>query len=86
MLEKIDIPVTVYLIFNAESRSVEPRALVWNGRTYKVSKVGLHHKYKQGRILFHVFSVASKDMFFRLIFNTENLQWRLKQISDGMAN
>lgn len=86
MLEKIDIPVTVYLVFNSESRSVEPRAVIWNGRTYKVNKIGLHHKYKQGRVLFHVFSVASKEMFFRLTFNTENLQWRLNQISDGMPN
>ena len=85
MIEKIDIPVTVYLVFDSEKRAVEPRAVVWNGRTYKVNKIGLQHKFKQGNTLFHVFSVASKSMFFRLIFNTENLQWRLNQISDGIA-
>ncbi len=86
MLEKIDIPVTVYLVFDSDKRSVEPRAVVWNGRTYKVNKIGLQHKYKQGTTLFHVFSVVSDNTFFRLIFNTENLQWKLNHVSDGMAN
>ena len=86
MLEKISTPVSVSFVFDSAKKSVEPRALLWNGRTYAVKKVGLHHTFRKGRTLFHVFSVASKAMFFRLVLNTDNLHWRLEEISDGMAS
>jgi hypothetical protein len=46
----------------------------------------LHHTFKSGRILFHVFSVASKSLFFRLVLNTDTLFWRLEEISDGLPD
>jgi len=86
MIQKISEPVSVSFTFDSEKRTVRPRALVWNGRLYGVVKVGLHHKFRQGRTLYHVFSVASKSMFFRLVLNTENLHWRLEEISDGLPS
>ncbi len=84
MLEKVSVPVSVSLSFDSVKRKVYPKWVVWNGRLYPVVKVGLHHTYRKGRTLFHVFSVASKNMFFRLVFNTDNLYWRLEEISDGL--
>lgn len=84
MIQKISVPISVSFTFDSERRSIHPRALVWNGRLYGVKKVGLHHKFKKGRTLFHVFSVASKSMFFRIVLNTDNLHWRLEEISDGL--
>jgi hypothetical protein len=84
MIQKISESVSVSFTFDSNKRTVEPRALVWNGRLYGVRKVGLHHTYRQGRTLFHVFSVASKNLFFRLVLNTQNLHWRLEEISDGL--
>ncbi len=86
MIEKISVPVSVSFTFDGDRKTIKPRALVWNGRLYGVKKVGLHHKFRQGRTLFHVFSVASKNLFFRLVLNTENLHWRLEEISDGLPN
>lgn len=86
MITKIDAPVSVSFTFDSDKRQVTPKALVWNGRLYGIKKVGLHHKFKQGRTLFHVFSVASKSMFFRIVLNTDNLHWRLEEISDGMPS
>jgi hypothetical protein len=86
MLEKISIPISVSLIFDSAARKVIPKAVVWNGRVYKIVKIGLHHTYRAGRTLFHVFSVASDTLFFRLVLNTETLHWRLEEISDGMPN
>jgi len=86
MIEKIDTPVSVSFSFDSDRRNVEPRALVWNGRLYGIKKIGFHHKFRKGRTLFHVFSVASKNLFFRLILNTENLHWKLEEISDGTPN
>ena len=83
---RISTPVSVSLSFDGKSKRVFPKWLVWNGRLYPIVKIGLHHTYRSGRTLFHVFSVASKSLFFRLVFNTDNLHWRLEEISDGMPS
>jgi hypothetical protein len=84
MIEKIDAPVSVSFTFDSKRRSVRPKWLVWNGRLYPVVKIGLHHTLRRGRTLYHIFSVASKAMFFRLVLNTDTLHWRLEEISDGL--
>ncbi|MCH7641268.1 hypothetical protein IID22_03665 [Patescibacteria group bacterium] len=86
MLEKVDESVSVSFTFDKDRKTVKPRALIWNGRLYGVEKIGLHHKFRQGHTLYHVFSVASKSMFFRLVLNTENLHWKLEEISDGLPD
>ncbi len=85
MTQKISTPVSVSLSFNHESGKVTPKALVWNGRLHAITKIGLHHTYHEGRTLYHVFSVCSRTLFFRLVLNTENLFWKLEEISDGLA-
>ncbi len=84
MLQTISEPITVSFTFDSKERSVKPRALVWGGKLHAVSKVGLHHKFKKGRTLFHVFSVVSSTTFFRLILNTDNLHWNVEEIGDGI--
>jgi len=85
MFEKISVPVSVSLVFNSTTRQVMPKAVVWNGRVYKIVKVGLHHTFMVGRTLFHVFSVASDTLFFRLVFNSETLHWRLEEVADAAS-
>lgn len=85
-MEKISVPISVSFTFDSQKRKVFPKWLVWNGHLYPIVKIGLHHTYHQGRTLFHVFSVASKNLFFRLVLNTENLHWRLEEISDGLPD
>ena len=86
MLEKINTPISVTVSYDSKRRKVTPKIVVWNGRSYSIVKVGLHHTFRQGRILYHVFSVASKTLFFRLVLNTETLHWRLEEISDGLPD
>jgi hypothetical protein len=86
MIQKISTPVTVSLFFDSKSKRVTPKALIWNGRTYPIVKIGLHHTYRQGRTLYHVFSVAGETLFFRLVLNSENLHWKLEEISDGLPD
>jgi len=86
MIEKISVPVSVALTFDHKTRHVFPKWLIWDGRLYPILKIGLHHTFRQGRTLYHVFSVVSKTLFFRLVLNTENLHWRLEEISDGMPD
>ena len=86
MIQKISEPVSVAMAFDHLKRKVVPRWVVWKGKLHAVEKIGLHHTYREGRVLYHVFSVASKTLFFRLVLNTENLHWKLEEISDGMAD
>ncbi len=60
-----------------------PKYVVWKGRSYTISKVGLHHSLREGRTLYHIFSVVSDTIFLRLRLNTDNLLWNLEEISDG---
>lgn len=84
MIQKVSTPISVSLAFDSTKRKVFPKWVVWNGRLYPVKKVGLHHTYREGRTLYHVFSVATKALFFRLVLNTDNLHWKLEEISDGL--
>ncbi len=86
MIQNISESISVSFVFDSQKRSVEPKVLVWNKKLYTVKKVGLHHKFRQGRTLYHVFSVASKNLFFRLVLNTESLHWQLEEISDGLPS
>ncbi|MBI5613943.1 hypothetical protein HY947_03380 [Candidatus Gottesmanbacteria bacterium] len=75
-MEHIDESVSVTLI------SAIPSVLEWRGRQYIIKTIGLHHTWRDGRILYHVFSVSDESMFFRLEFNTESLLWRLTDIAE----
>ena len=84
MIERVLVPVSVNLSYYHKTRIVMPKALVWEGRTYYITRVGHHHKYKQGRTLYHVFSVDTDTLFFRLVLNTDTLGWTLEEIADGL--
>lgn len=86
MIQKIKEPVSVSLSYDSQRRKPILRWLIWQGRLYPVIKIGLHHTYRKGQTLYHVFSVISKNLFFRLVLNTENLHWRLEEISDGLPD
>lgn len=83
MLQKFSEPVSVSLVFDHTQRHVYPHGVVWNGRKYSIIKVGLHHAYRVGKTLYHVFSVESETLFFRLVLDTETLHWTLEEVSDG---
>ncbi len=72
---KINQPVEV--IFNKI-----PKEIIWNNRHYVVTKLGLHHTYYSGQKLIHVFSVISYHLFFRLLLDSQNLNWILEEIYD----
>jgi len=86
MIQKIDVPVSVTLNFDSQTREVFPRRIIWNRRLYPIIKLGFHHTFRRGRTLYHVFSVAGKTLFFRLVLNTETLHWRLEEITDNEGN
>ncbi len=83
MRETLQEKVIVNLVSNCETGQVIPKQLGWRGRSYVINKTGLHHTYRSGRALIHVFSVTDGNMFFRLELNTDTLFWTLTEVSDG---
>ena len=83
MRETIREEVSVNLVFDRATKRAAPKHLKWQGRLHTVTQVGLHHTYRRGRTLIHVFSVSDGTTFFRLELNTENLHWLLTEVSDG---
>lgn len=82
MIQKINSPISVEMFYNSKEKNSYPEKVIWNGRIYSIVKLGLHHSFKKGNVLYHVFSVVSKTLFFKLVLNTETLYWRLEQIAD----
>lgn len=80
---RVDVPVDVLYHGDAGSQSFRPIKLQWNGRPYKITAIGLHHRSQQGRTRIHTFTVDTDTLSFRLEFNTETLETRLLEIHDG---
>ncbi len=80
MAETIDESVSVDLLSNHQRGRAYPWVIHWRGNRYMMTKIGLHHTLREGRILFHLFSVTDGNTYFKLQFNTETLSWRLLEI------
>lgn len=79
------MPVSVNLLYDHKKNRVTPLALCWDGEVKKIISVDLHHSYRTGRTLFHVFSVCTQGAFFKLVLNTDNLFWEVEEVfCDGI--
>ena len=88
MTETINEKVSVVTLFKASplKNEVVPYLVKWQGRNYKIKKVGFHHLIREGRNVFHIFTVSTQNLDFRLKFDTANMHWILEEITDGFAN
>jgi hypothetical protein len=83
MTQKVNCLVSVVSYFDHKNLLFLPKTLIWNNRFYKINRIGLHHEYKKGDVLYHIFSVTTDSLFLRLNFNTKNLNWHLEEISEA---
>ena len=86
MTQRISEPVSVKVIFDHQSGRAKPEQVLWHNKVYPVTQVGLRHVVRDGRKLFHVFSLVSFSTFLRLSLDTEKLSWTLEEVSDGVAS
>lgn len=82
----LSAPISVLLLSDHASGIVIPKRLRWDGRTHTIVRVGLHHTYRRGRTLVHVYGVVTETLYYRLELNTEALTWTLAEISDGLPD
>jgi hypothetical protein len=84
MPEIIDEAVSVDLLFNHIRKYAYPWVIHWRGARHMITKVGLHHKVRDGRLLYHLFNVTDGNTFFKLRFDTETLSWKLLEVDYGV--
>ena len=85
MIQKLSVPVSVTLVFDHRRRTGAPTQVVFDGREYRILKVGFHHTYRRGGTFFQGVFVAGGNGFFPLVFYTDNLFWTLEEIHAGEA-
>lgn len=81
MVTRIEEPVSVKLVYSSLKNTVYPERVYWRKRVYPITKIGLHHIFREGRTLKHIFTVVSGETAFRLCLDTETLHWVLEEIS-----
>jgi hypothetical protein len=64
--------------------SDSPKWVKWKNRIHEIEQVGLHYTFREGRTLYHIFSVTTKTLCMKLSLDTETLIWRLMEVSDGI--
>jgi len=86
MREKINEEVGVVMYYSARKRLAVPYLIMWQGKEYKIGKIGYHHTIKNGTVLHHIFELVDEEetLWFRLNLDTSNLHWKLEQVSDGL--
>ena len=86
MIQDLHEPISVITMYDHKNRRVYPAELFWQNQKNKITKLGLHHTYKTGNTLFHVYSVSTDLLSFKLQLDTSNLFWTVEQISDGLPD
>jgi hypothetical protein len=61
-----------------------PKYVVWKGRSHTITQIGLHHVFRLGTTLYHIFSVTAGTLFMRLKFDTDTLGWTLEETENGI--
>ncbi len=86
MIERIDEPISVATIYSADKRRTMPWILGWKNKRLRVTEVGFHHYFKEGKKVIHIFDViADNSLHMRLAYDTSSLNWTLETISDGQG-
>ena len=78
MLEKLNDPVQVQVQFKGQA--VAPQFFKWRNKTYRIEKINMVHKERDGNDKIYYFSVSDSANFFRLAFFTRDLSWRIQEL------
>jgi hypothetical protein len=86
MTEQINERVQVAMVFAPEKGDRWPCLIAWRNKKWRVTENGLHHYYKQGDRLYHVYQVVVNGYLqMRLQLDSLSLLWTLEAVSDGQA-
>lgn len=76
-MQKINDKIEVLTKFGQDK--VEPLFFKWGGRTYRVEKLNLVYKERDGDDKIYYFSVSDNANYFKLAFYTRDLSWKIME-------
>jgi len=80
---KIHEAIDVITIYQRTGGKAAPYKIRWNNRSYLITKIGYHHKVREGRFIYHVFHACTDSLAFKLKHDPDTLAWFLEEVSDG---
>lgn len=78
MYEKIQEPIEVLAGF--KEGSLRPYLFRWQGREYRIKEVNFMHSAREGKSILFYFSVSNDNNYFKLCFNSQDLNWKLEEM------
>jgi len=78
--EEIQEFISVHSFYNHKTKKAGPVVLYWRDKSFKVLKIGEHHRVREGRVLIHIYSVFDGSTYFKLQLDSETQAWKLLEI------
>ena len=78
MFESINEKIKVLVEFDGSK--VMPKFIKWRNKTYRIEKLNMVHKERDGNDKIYYFSVSDNVNFFRLSFHTRDLGWIIEEL------
>ena len=78
MIKKINEKIDVLVDFS--KNKAKPLYFRWGKKRYWVKKINLIHVSKEKGRKFYHFSVSDNANYFKLIFDAEDMIWRLTEV------
>jgi hypothetical protein len=72
-----EINESIQVITSFADGKIKPLKFLWQGREFLVSKVNLTYHHFEGRVKIYYFAVSDSANYFKLRFNSDNLNWTL---------
>lgn len=83
MLESIDEKISVVMIFSQKNNKAYPYKMLWRQSEIIFSEITYHHLVREGRVVSHIFHATDNTNDYKLILDTQTLNWKLIEVSDG---
>ncbi len=86
MREEPNEKVSVFASFTYDKRGnvlVTPYLMGWNGKRFKVDKIGLYHPERRGTKRIHIFSFLADETTFKVELDPDSLEWLLVGVHYG---
>jgi hypothetical protein len=78
MFEKVNEKIKVLVEFDGSK--VMPKIFKWRNKIYRIEKLNMVHKERDGNDKIYYFSVSDNVNFFRLAFFTTDLSWKIEEL------
>lgn len=86
MREQCHDKVSMLAVFAPATRGgvrVVPQVMRWQGRRWRVDKMGLYHPERRGSKRIHIFAFSSDETAFRVELDPDTLEWTLTEVFYG---